>query len=86
VSLDPRTWINSNGWPHSDEVRVIERLRRPSRNYLEWQYTVEDPKVLTKPWTSAWRTYSLGNEDLTENFCTNNENVEQLEKLVEKAK
>jgi hypothetical protein len=49
-------------------------------NYLEYQYTVEDPKVLTKPWTSAWRTYSLGSEDLTENFCTNNENVEQLAK------
>ena len=38
VSLDSRTWINSNGWFHSDEVRVIERLRRPSMNYLEWQY------------------------------------------------
>ncbi len=37
--------------------------------------------MLTKPWTSAWRTYSLGKEDLTENFCTNNENVEQLRKL-----
>lgn len=24
---------------------------------------------------------SLGSEDLTENFCTNNENVDQLEKL-----
>jgi len=24
---------------------------------------------------------AVGNEDLTENFCTNNENVDQLEKL-----
>lgn len=86
VSLDERTWIQGNGWYHSDEVRVIERLRRPSRNYLEYQYTVEDPQVLTKPWTSAWRTYSLGNEPLTENFCTNNENVEQYMKLRESEK
>ena len=76
ISLDERNW-------HSDSLHVIERLRRPSRNYLEYQYTLEDPKVLTKPWTSAWRTYSLGNEDLIENFCTNNENVEQLIKLSE---
>ncbi len=76
ISLDERNW-------HSDALHVIERLRRPSRNYLEYQYSLEDPKVLTKPWTSAWRTYSLGNEDLTENFCTNNENVEQLLKLNE---
>jgi hypothetical protein len=84
VSFDLDTWVQGNGWPRSDETRVIERLRRPSKNYLEYQYTIEDPKVLTKPWTSSWRQYSLGqNEDLTENFCTNNENYEQLLKLNE---
>lgn len=83
ISIDERTWIQGNGWYHSDEVRVIERLRRPNRNYLEHQYTVEDPKILTRPWTSAWRTYSLSSADesLTENFCTNNENFEQFMKL-----
>ena len=83
ISIDESTWVSGNGWFHSDQLRVIERLRRPSMNYLEYQYTIEDPKVLTKPWTSAWRTFSLGKEDLTENFCTNNENVEQLQKLNE---
>jgi hypothetical protein len=40
---------------------------------------------LTKPWTSAWREFSLSADDevLTENFCSNNENVEQLIKLRE---
>ena len=83
ISIDERTWINSRGWFHSDQVHVIERLRRPSRNYLEYQYTVEDPKVLTRPWTSDWNTYTLGSEDLIENFCTNNENIDQLRKLNE---
>ena len=84
ISIDTRTWIR-DGWFHSDELHVIERIRRPSRNYMEHQFTIEDPKVLTKPWTSAWRTYSLSanDEDLTENFCTNNEQVEQLQKLIE---
>ena len=83
ISLDERTWINANGWFHSDQAHVIERLRRPSKNYLEYQYTVEDPKVLTKPWTSQWDTYTLGSEDLIENFCENNENIDQLKKLYE---
>ena len=41
--------------------------------------------MLTKPWTSAWRRYTLSvlDEDLTENFCTNNENAEQFLKLIE---
>jgi len=84
ISIDERTWIR-DGWFHSDQLHVIERLRRPSRNYLQYQFTIEDPKVLTKPWTSAWRTYSLSanDEDLTENFCTNNQQVGQLRKLIE---
>lgn len=87
ISIDERAQI-LDGWVHSDQLRVIERLRRPSRNILEYQFTVEDPKVLTKSWTSAWDTLSLSvnNEDLTENFCTNNENVEQLRKLNEAQK
>jgi hypothetical protein len=30
-------------------MRVIERLRGPSKSYLVYQYMVGDPKVLTKP-------------------------------------
>ena len=86
ISLDPSAWIQGSGWYKTDQTKIIERLRRPSRNYLEYQYTVEDPNTLTKPWTAAWRRFSLSaaDEDLTENFCTNNENVEQLLKLHEK--
>ena len=85
ISLDTRPWIQSNGWYKTEQTKITERLRRPSRNYLEYQYTVEDPNTLTKPWTSAWRTFSLSVDDelLTENFCTNNENVEQFLKLAE---
>jgi hypothetical protein len=84
ISIDERTWIR-DGWFHSDALHVIERIRRPSLNFLEHQFTIDDPKVLTKPWTSAWRTYSLSvnDEDLTENFCTNNEQVEQFLKLID---
>jgi hypothetical protein len=82
ISIDERTFV-LDGWFHSDELHVIERLRRPSMNFLEYQFTIEDPKVLTGPWTSAWRIHSLAGEDPTENFCTNNENVEQFRKLLE---
>jgi len=84
ISIDERTWIQ-DGWFHSDALHVIERFRRPSMNYLEHQFTIEDPKVLTKPWTSNWDRYTLlfNDEDPTENFCTNNEQVEQFKKLLE---
>ncbi|OFW01176.1 MAG: hypothetical protein A3I61_08015 [Acidobacteria bacterium RIFCSPLOWO2_02_FULL_68_18] len=85
IAIDERTWVMNNGWYHSDQLRIVERIRRPSRNYLEYQFTAEDPKVLTRPWTSGWRKYSLSQEadQLFENFCTNNQNPEQFKKLLD---
>jgi hypothetical protein len=81
IGIDERTWNNFTGWFHSDQEHVVERITRPSMNYLVYQVTIEDPKVLTKPWTSAPRTWTLGHEDLLEYFCTNNQDVEQYKSL-----
>ena len=81
IAVDERTWNNFTGWFHSDQEHVIERLTRPSMNYLTYQVTIEDPKVLTKPWTSAPRTWSLGQEELQEYYCTNNREQEALKAL-----
>ena len=85
VGFDERTWVSGGGWYHSDKLRVIERLRRPSKNYLEYQFTVEDPDVLTRPWTSGWRKFTLAQDDdkLLENYCTNEQNSEQFRILAE---
>jgi len=81
ISFDERTFIMPNGWFHSDELHVIERYSRPSMNYLIVQITVDDPKVLTKPWTSAPRRWTLANDKINEFYCTNNHELEELEKL-----
>jgi hypothetical protein len=84
VGIDERTWNNFTGWFHSDQEHVVERISRPSMNYLVYQVTIEDPKVLSKPWTSAPRVWTLGQEDLLEYFCTNNQDVEQYKALKSK--
>jgi hypothetical protein len=84
ISIDERTWNNFTGWFHSDQEHVIERIKRPSKNYLVVQVTIEDPKVLTKSWTSAPRVWTLGHEDLLEYYCTNNQDVEQYKALKNK--
>ena len=87
VGFDQRTWV-SNAWPHSENMRVIERLRRSSKNYLEYQFTVEDPEFLTKSWTSGWRKFTLAQDDasLLENYCTNELNSEQFRILADQEK
>ena len=63
------------GWFPSDKQHVIERFSRPSKNYLIYQVTIEDPVVLAKPWTSAPRRWSLAppDDEWAEVFCTLNE-------------
>jgi hypothetical protein len=84
ISIDERTWNNFVGWFHSDQEHVIERFTRPDLNHLVVQVTIEDPKVLTKPWTSAPRVWTLGHEKLLEYYCTNNQDVEQYKALKDK--
>jgi hypothetical protein len=83
IAIDERTWNNFVGWFHSDQEHVVEHLTRPSENYLVYQVTIEDPKVLTKPWTSAPRKWSLSHEDLDEYYCTNNVEPQEYQSLKE---
>jgi hypothetical protein len=83
IGIDERTYVQPNGWFHSDALRVTERYTRPSMNYLIVEITVDDPKVLAKPWKSAPRRWTLGNGEMYEFYCTNNKEVEELEKLRE---
>jgi hypothetical protein len=83
IGFDERTYIMPNGWFHSDELRVTERYSRPSMNYLIVQITVDDPKVLEKPWKSAPRRWTLGDGEVYEFYCTNNKELEELQKLRE---
>jgi hypothetical protein len=89
IGLDDRTWNDPNGWFHSDQQHVVERFTRTSRNYLIYQVTVEDPKVLTKPWVSAPHKFSLSvsNEPLNEWYCgINPDGDEEIRNLRESRK
>jgi len=44
---------------HSDALHVVERYHRVDANTLEIEATVEDPKVLTAPWTAPKATLKL---------------------------
>lgn len=55
------SWMSAEGRVsfHSDAMHIVERYRRLDANTLEIEATVEDPKVLTKPWTVPKQTLQL---------------------------
>jgi hypothetical protein len=81
TGFDERTFVMPNGWFHSDALHVTERYTRPSMNYLIVEITVDDPKVLAKPWKSAPRRWTLGNGEVYEFYCTNNHELDELGQL-----
>ena len=50
IDIDGDTWLDGIGTPHSDELHVVERLRRVAQDTLEIEFRFEDPKAYTKPW------------------------------------
>lgn len=49
-SFNAETWFDQAGNFHSEALRVIERYRPMSPNHVQYQVTIEDPKVFTRPW------------------------------------
>src|ERR1700722_843548 len=59
------TWFGENGYFHTNAMHVTERLWRQGAD-LVYQATVEDPNVLTAPWTMAPRLVKPSTEPLDE--------------------
>ena len=58
IGFNDKTWIDRAGLPHSDQLHLIERIRRPSSDVLEIKITIDDPKAYTKTW-SGYRNFKL---------------------------
>ena len=75
-------WLDLKGDPLTDEARTIERIRRPNYGNLEVQFTVNDPKAYTKPWSATRYLKIALNTELIEDIC--NENNKNLPHMVGK--
>ena len=58
--------------PHSDQQRIVERIRLISPDWLEDQTTIEDPVVLTGPWKFTWIMKRNNPAKLQEYVCEAN--------------
>ena len=58
--------------PHSDQMRITERIRLVAPDYLHDQITIEDPIALEKPLTYTLAYRRLPNYKMVEFVCENN--------------
>ena len=51
VYFTDQTWFDRAGNFHSDALHLIERFTPAGPDHLNYEVTVEDPNVFTRPWT-----------------------------------
>ena len=49
-SFNDQTWFDRAGNFHSDALHVVERYTRISPDALDYEVTIEDPQVFSRPW------------------------------------
>jgi hypothetical protein len=78
TSLIEKTWFDRAGNYHSRALHVVERYTPTSANTLQYEATIEDPNVFTRPWKISMPLYRRvePNAQLVEYKCV--EFVEEL--------
>ncbi len=55
--FNDQTWFDRAGDFHSDGLHVVERYSLASPNVLNYEATIEDPKVFSRPWKISMPLY-----------------------------
>lgn len=76
TNFNGKPWLGTAQPPNqlpqtsSDALRIVERWSRPDAQIFEYQAVVEDPKMLTAPWTGAMNRRGLMPYDtIQESLC-----------------
>jgi hypothetical protein len=89
TNFTDNTWMFAEGRvsPHSDELHIVERYRRVDAKTLEIEARVEDPKMLTGPWTVPKQTLTLAPFDqIMSLICSGTETQALMDGAAKQAK
>ena len=68
TGFNTRFWMSNGGLPHTEALTLTERFKRVSKDQLDYEVTIDDPRTYTRPWKAAW-TLRWVPGDIPEQFC-----------------
>jgi len=83
AGFNDRTWLDFGGHPHSESLKMTERIRRTNLGRLEVEVRLEDRTFYARPWTVPVRAELVADTEMIEYVC--NENQKDVAHLVGKA-
>jgi hypothetical protein len=57
VHFNAETWFDRAGNHHSDQMHLVERFTMIDRDHINYEITVEDAKVFSRPWKMSMPLY-----------------------------
>jgi len=71
LGYNEKFWL-PGGLPHSDLMKVTERLTRTDFDTLQLELTIDDPGTFTRPWNASLTLKWLEGQDPPEHYCQDN--------------
>lgn len=68
IGFNTRFWFSNGGLPHTESLKLTERFTRPSRDELNYEVTIDDPRTYTRPWKASWKLRWVPG-DIPEQYC-----------------
>ena len=69
VGFNEDFWFERRGLPHTEQLHMIERLTRTSKDAMEYRITIDDPGAYTKPYSGGFDLRFRGDNELFEYMC-----------------
>jgi hypothetical protein len=72
TNFNDKTWFDRAGNFHSEALHLVERFTLATPDVIQYEVTIEDPKVFTRPWRISMPIYRRvePNMQLLEYRCT----------------
>ena len=81
VNFNDKTWIDRRGIPHSDQLRVVERIRKTDGDHLVVEVRIEDPIAFEEPWAGT-KEFASRDWTIEEFVCLDDASFEAFEEVL----
>jgi hypothetical protein len=78
AGFNDKAWLDSAGHPQTESLRLTERLRRRDFGHMDFEMTIDDPTVFTRPFTVKTERLLAPDTELLEDVCENEKDVIHL--------
>ncbi len=78
AGFNDRGWLDIEGHPHTEALRIIERYHRRDFGHLDLEVTIDDPKTFTRSFSLKIEKTLTPDTDLLESVCENDTSVPHM--------